>query len=427
MKHKSRTACLMAAALVLTVTLGGCGNHDAQQDSPAHAATPAAAATARTEAADATHAHFTITGTSLGLKDGTTMTLLEMDANPERMDSSIKLASAKVENGRFTLTGSVDQPMRGVLTWGSHASVGMIIENATYHVVNTGAGLAVKGGHYNDLVYGYRTQPDYIAAEKKRHAVSEKAFAHVDPMDKAAMTAARKAVSPSVKAVRKIENAYQGKILDGDGPALLKLFVLPDNYDWKRYPPAKRKVMYASYKEALGDNPVLRRVQYVAEMRKSGKAAQNALAVGKPYRDITATSADGKKVKLSDVLAKNKLVLVDFWASWCSPCRAEFPHLAKTYKEFHKDGFEIYAVSLDDNRSDWLKALKEERASNNIPWINLEDAGMDSTSATAYGVQRLPSNFLISGDGKIVGKNIRDWGVENAVRKHFGKLSHESR
>src|SRR5699024_1422011 len=104
-----------------------------------------------------------------------------------------------------------------------------------------------------------------------------------------------------------------------------------------------------------------------------------------------------------------------------------FPHLAKTYKEFHKDGFEIYAVSLDEKRSDWLKALKEERASNNIPWINLEDAGMDSKSATAYGVQSLPSNFLISGDGKVVGRNIRDWGVENAVRKLFGKSSHESR
>jgi thiol-disulfide isomerase/thioredoxin len=144
--------------------------------------------------------------------------------------------------------------------------------------------------------------------------------------------------------------------------------------------------------------------------------------VGKHFKDLVATDKDGHKVKLSDVVAKNKLVLLDFWASWCGPCRGEFPHLSKVYKEFHSHGFEIYAVSLDDDRDEWLKAMREEGEGGGIPWINLDDPGIDSASAKAYGILGLPSNFLIGQDGTIVGVNMREWDVERAVRAQVKKL-----
>jgi thiol-disulfide isomerase/thioredoxin len=140
---------------------------------------------------------------------------------------------------------------------------------------------------------------------------------------------------------------------------------------------------------------------------------------GKHYRDIVVRDKNGHKVKLSDVVARNKLVLLDFWASWCSPCRAEFPSLAKAYRKYHADGFDIYAVSLDENQDDWLKALKEESAKGDIPWTNLRDSGFDSPAAKAYGVMALPSNYMIAGDGTIVGVNVGNENVEQAVNRLF--------
>ncbi len=434
MKDKLRLTWSASLVLSLSVALAGCGNHATPNPDAASSVSPSstipAAPTSIAPAPETARPHFTIRAQSLQLKDGTEVTLLEQDANPQQADSSVTVATATVSHGSFTLTGSVNQPMRGTVSWGSHASVGMIIENASYQVVDSGAGLAVKGGHYNDLAFGYRRLPAYIAAQKKLLQAEHKAFDHLDMMDEAAVAAARKSTDPDLAAVRAIQNDYQSRILDGDSPALLKLFVLSDNYDWKRYPTAQRATMLATYAKTLGANPLIQRMQYMDGINKQSESAHAALAVGKPYRDIVAVGADGKPVRLSDVLARNKLVLLDFWASWCGPCRGEFPHLAKTYQEFHKDGFEIYAVSLDDTRSDWLKALSEERANganDGIPWINLVDPGFSAKSATAYGVLSLPTNYLIAGDGKIVGVNMRDWGVEKAVRKLLGAHAHAKR
>ena len=131
---------------------------------------------------------------------------------------------------------------------------------------------------------------------------------------------------------------------------------------------------------------------------------------------------DGKVVKLSEVLARNKLVLLDFWASWCGPCRGEFPHLLKVYREFHAHGFEIYAVSLDEDKADWTKAMQEEGGSNDLPWINLQAPGFEDKAAQTYGVVQLPQNYLIAGDGTIVGVGMREWDVERAVRAQIKKV-----
>lgn len=434
MKNKLRKARSASFILVLSVLLAACGNHAGSSPDKvapvSSSSTLAAAPASANPTPEPVRAHFTITGQSLALKDGTKVTLLEQDAKPDQADSAVTLATATVRDGGFTLTGSVNQPMRGALVWGAHSSSDMIIENSPYQVVDTGVGLAVKGGHYNNLAFGYRSLPQYIAAKKHLLEVEHKAFDHLDMLDEAKVAAARKSTEPASAAARAIQNEYQSRIIEGDSPALLKLFVLSNNYDWKRYPPAQRVSMLATYEETLGPNPVVQRMHFIADLDKKTSATHKALAVGKPYRDIVAVDADGRSVKLSDVLAKNKLVLLDFWASWCGPCRGEFPHLAKTYQEFHKDGFEIYAVSLDDARGDWLKALREERANpgeHGIPWINLVDPGFEGKSAAAYGVLSLPTNYLIDSDGKIVGVNMRDWGVEKAVRKLLGTRDHAKR
>lgn len=128
--------------------------------------------------------------------------------------------------------------------------------------------------------------------------------------------------------------------------------------------------------------------------------------IGQPFIDIAQPNADGELVSLESVVRNpaNKYVLLDFWASWCGPCMGEVPHLKKTYDEFRKKGFEIYGVSFDEDRGDWLGAVEQ----NGMNWLHVSEVkGFDNQAAKDYAIQGIPSNFLIDGQGTIVARNLR--------------------
>ena len=116
--------------------------------------------------------------------------------------------------------------------------------------------------------------------------------------------------------------------------------------------------------------------------------------VGQPYVDISAPNADDEAVSLKSVIENpaNKYVLVDFWASWCGPCLREIPYLQADYEKYRKKGFEIYAVSLDDERDAWVKTIADKQ----MKWIQVCDfKAFDSPASLDYAVESIPSNFLI--------------------------------
>ena len=128
--------------------------------------------------------------------------------------------------------------------------------------------------------------------------------------------------------------------------------------------------------------------------------------MGQPYINILQSDAEGQIVTLTSVIENpaNKYTLVDFWASWCGPCMGEVPHLKKTYDEFRKKGFEIYGVSFDEDRGDWLGAVEQ----NDMNWLHVSEVkGFDNQAAKDYAIQGIPSNFLIDGQGTIVARNLR--------------------
>jgi peroxiredoxin len=125
-------------------------------------------------------------------------------------------------------------------------------------------------------------------------------------------------------------------------------------------------------------------------------------AIGQPAPDFTSKDADGKPVSLSSF--KGKYVLVDFWASWCGPCRQENPAVVKAYHQYHDKGFDILGVSLDETKADWLEAIKKD----GLNWAQVSDLkGWKNDVAVEYGIQGIPMNYLLDKEGRIVAKGLR--------------------
>jgi thiol-disulfide isomerase/thioredoxin len=125
--------------------------------------------------------------------------------------------------------------------------------------------------------------------------------------------------------------------------------------------------------------------------------------VGKQYTDLQMKDLNGQTHRLSEYVGKGKWVLIDFWASWCGPCREELPELVKVYQAYHSNGFEVVGISLDDDAQAWQKAVKKMKLS----WHHLSDLkGWDSKAVETYKVFGIPTNLLVNPKGKIVASNI---------------------
>jgi thiol-disulfide isomerase/thioredoxin len=145
---------------------------------------------------------------------------------------------------------------------------------------------------------------------------------------------------------------------------------------------------------------------FEAQTQKSGK-----LAIGSVLPDFTLTTPEGRALSLSSF--KGKVVLIDFWASWCGPCRKENPNVVAMYKKLHAKGFEIYSVSLDDNQEKWMNAIKAD----GLIWNHASDLkGWDNQAAKMFGVDAIPFTILLDKEGKIIDKGLRGKELEAKVQ-----------
>ncbi len=154
---------------------------------------------------------------------------------------------------------------------------------------------------------------------------------------------------------------------------------------------------------------------YVSELKQKLDQATR-LSIGRVAPDIKLKSPQGETVSLSST--RGKVVLLDFWASWCRPCRKENPHVVKLYDKYHSKGFDIFSVSLDQNMGKWVEAIKMD----GLKWKNHGSTlqGWQCPVAATYEVHSIPSTLLLDKNGKIIAKNLRGEALESKLRELFG-------
>lgn len=165
----------------------------------------------------------------------------------------------------------------------------------------------------------------------------------------------------------------------------------------------------SNFDTAIANLPQIRALSERARVMK-------AVSIGQKAPDFTLNDVNGNPVSLSSKLGP-KLLLLDFWAAWCVPCRQENPNVVNVYKEFNKKGFDVFGVSLDQTKEDWLKAIEDDK----LTWTHVSDLQFwNNAAAKLYAVQGIPANFLLDETGTIIGRNLRGQDLYNKVKEVLG-------
>ncbi len=340
--------------------------------------------------AASTQVNYTIKGTATGM-DGQTVYLNDAEnSQTNAMDSVI------ISNNAFTFKGTQPKVCFATVSAG-RARTTLVLEDGTINVSLDSPGKAT-GTPTNDILEACNERINAFNSEYKalRQQASE-----LKEEDKAKMLELEKKwedVSKRQTAV--IKECINQNLNNIAGAQLLRRFESSLSSE------EVAKILAVA-------SPVMKENGFTQAVIKHQIAMKRA-EVGQKFTDFKSKDINDKEVALSDYIGKGKYVLIDFWASWCGPCRGEIPHLKAAYEKFASKGFEIIGVSLDDKKEAWLKGIK----SLGITWPQISDLkGWKSEGATVYGIRAIPTTLLVDPNGMIIGKNLRGEQVEKKLNE----------
>ena len=340
---------------------------------------------------------YTITGTAEGTADGDTIYLCEMQG----FFSLVPLDTAIIKDGKFEFKGEIEGCALRMLV-PMHDGAPTVTDYFVLENAPIVAHLGTEGtpGHWEVGPNG-KLYKEFMSADSLLNEQMTPLFEAAN--DSAADEATKAAAQQKLDSLQQIAKQNHKKFIIDHVPSAISDMLFA--YCMQEFSEAEQEEILKLFGEKQPDYPYYK--QIMAE-----RMAMEATAVGAQYTDIAMPNPDGKTIKVSDYVAKNKYTLIDFWASWCGPCRAEMPTVVKAYTDYHKKGFEVVGVSLDNNKDAWVKAIDQLK----MPWPQMSDLkGWECKGALDYNVRSIPANVLIDQQGNIIAKDLRGEDLLNKM------------
>lgn len=320
--------------------------------------------------------------------------------------------SAMVVKGKFTIKGTVPYVMKGTVFISPKAGVQDFpyrLDQKEIYLENGVVTIDGADSLKNAMVHGTKLNTDFyeLTQLEAPYLTEEYRIHRADVDGEGNPVAVAKAVEMR-KDMMKRKEAMEETFIKSHLNSLAALDLLPSTID-PAYHLAKAKKVFHQFTPAL-------------KASVSGKAYEKAFntAIGVKAPNFNSKTIDGKEISLSSY--RGKYVLVDFWASWCMPCRAQNPGLVKIYNKYKDQNFEVLGVSLDAGKRGkemWLKAINMDK----LPWEQVSDlkGGFNSDYCQLYQIKAVPTSFLIDASGKIIGKNLHGEELEAKLAKILPK------
>lgn len=327
------------------------------------------------------------------------------------------VAVIPVREGVAVLTQKVEMPVYVTAVWkGIKYNCNFVLEAGEIEVLDLREDYTVKGGELNGMVIrAVNEHPDYVVLGKEYGQYMK--IAADSTVSKAQIQENIKKIQACRSKLWREKSRILLDIYERESSPVNKLILL-SSWDFL----SRDKGLFYNEVEALAkeipaENPDMEILQARRRSMQERDAAEQALAMGASTNFIRK-SLSGEEYELHRVASEAELTLLEFWASWCAPCRAEIPHLKEAYAKYSGRGFRIYAVSLDAKELAWRDASVKEQ----FPWINTLDAQPEAEFSIikAYNVTGIPANFLLDRQGRIVARDLRGDALEKELEKRLG-------